>query len=134
MIRQITVKVNGSILSIRGLGKQEHVLHELPPCNGYLGHPFEKEDLWTVIANLFFSVRGTEPSIQQGNRSHPQGKNREVWAASSHERHARTAGESCKRPLEACCYELDGPGPSAGRSHSCSRFRLPNGSHDEVHP
>ena len=35
-------------------------------CIGYIAHPLKKEALWTVIASLFLSVRGTD---EEGNRS-----------------------------------------------------------------
>jgi hypothetical protein len=38
-------------------------------CIGYLVHPSEKKALWAAIASIFQSVRGTQPPIEEGNRS-----------------------------------------------------------------
>jgi hypothetical protein len=70
-------------------------------CIGYLGHPFKKEALWPVSVSLFLSARGNSGIEIVGESFSTTRENKEVLAADSHERHAQTAGESCKRPLQA---------------------------------
>jgi hypothetical protein len=45
-------------------------------CIGYLGHPFEKEAPWAFITLRLLMVRGTQPSIEEGNCSRPKEKTR----------------------------------------------------------
>jgi hypothetical protein len=61
------------------------------PCNGYLGHPFEKEILWAVIARLFLSVRW-DSAIDPGRESFSfTRENTGVWIANHQGRHAKAA-------------------------------------------
>jgi hypothetical protein len=50
-----------------------------------------EKDLWAVIASLFLSVRWNSAIDPGGESFSSTRENTEVWAADSHERHARTA-------------------------------------------
>ena len=41
-----------------------------------LGYPFEKEASWAFITLRFLMIRGTQPSIEEGNCSRPKEKTR----------------------------------------------------------
>jgi len=66
-----------------------------------LGTSVQKEILWLVIVSLFLSARGNLGIEIVGESFSTTRENKEVLSADSHERHAQTAGESCKRPVLA---------------------------------
>jgi phage gp45-like len=66
-----------------------------------LGISVQKEALWLVIVSLFLSARGNSGIEIVGESTSTTRENKEVLAADSYERHAQTAGESCKRQLQA---------------------------------
>jgi phage gp45-like len=66
-----------------------------------LGTSVQKEALWPVLVSLFLSARGNSGIEIVGESFSTTRENKEVLAADSHERHAQTAGESCKRQLQA---------------------------------
>src|SRR6266480_3527972 len=71
------------------------------PCNGYLGHPFEKKAAWAFFVRLFLVVR-RDSAIDRGGESFsfPR-KNSGEWTANHQGRHAKAAGEACHRLLQA---------------------------------
>src|SRR2546423_15687534 len=78
------------------------------PCNGYLGHPFEKKAAWAFFVRLFLVVR-RDSAIDRGGESFsfPR-KNSGEWTANHHGRHAKAAAEACHRLLQAGRAQLNG--------------------------
>lgn len=69
-------------------------------CNGYLGHPFEKEAHWAVSPASFSQSDGTETSVQVEESFSFTRENIGVWTANYRGRYIKGAGEACKRPLQ----------------------------------
>src|SRR5947209_20552047 len=95
------------------------------PCNGYLAHLFKKVAPWAFTARLFLVVKWGFAIEIAGEKLSWTRETTRVWAADHDDWSAKVAGEGCKKPLEAGCYELDEPRPPTTYSLTCFSFRLP---------
>ncbi len=93
-----------------------HLLQQ-HPCNGYLGHPFEKEDTWAFTARLFFFVRWHSAIVIAGEWVSWTRENSPGWAAD----HQKTMHKLHERPVkDPFSHEL-----SAGWTSSTSWMLAP---------